>query len=651
MPGWLPVLAAYVCAGVFFTALGLPMARAVAPAGFPALGAAPALGWLVYTVLALPFLSIFGFGAVTAWLFTALCAAIAAWFWRRPAGVGMAAAALAMGLLPLMAIMPKNPGAGLLLAPPMFDHVKIAVVDAILREGLPVPNPFYGQGRGVFAYYYLWHFGVALWARLTGLGGWGAEAAITGFTAYASVMLMFSVARALGGGTVALAGTALLCLPGSLRPVLAFFAGDFGTNPFIPRKSDIGGWLNQAAWVPQHMASACCVVVSALLLLRLREGASWLAALALGLSVAAGFECSTWVGGIGFAIAGSVLGVSQLFALPPERRRVFLVQGAVSGMIAAVLIAPFVLAQLNMVAARQTGPAIAFAPYNTFGWLMPASLRPAMDVFGFWLVLLPFQFPALIPLAACAASRPAWLRPALLRAPPEARHIAAVFGVLGISCLGVSWLLRSTIENNDLGWRAVLPALLVMPGFAACLAERIMKHRPRLVGLCGLLALLGVPQSITMIGEYAAGVTPGAPRDFARTANLWPAIRRDSAPTDRIAVNPKLAQSAVFWPANIAWALFSDRSSCYAGEQSVIAYGNLSRAQLAEIDSRFSRVFEGSATSQDVALLASRDDCSLIAITPEDGAWAKDIFGGSTIFRLREATANWRIYVRARPPD
>ena len=521
--------------------------------------------------------------------------------------------------------------------------MKIAVVDAILRDGLPVPNPFYGPGgRGVFAYYYLWHFSVALVARLSGASAWTAEAAMTGFTATASILLVLGLVRALGGRRLALASSALLCLPGSLRPVLAVLAGTYGTNPFIPRKSDIGGWLNQAAWVPQHLASACCVVLAGLLMLRLAEG-GFAAAVALGLVVAAGFESSTWVGGIAFAVIGTLLALWLMWRLPADRRVGFVWRSFPALLILVGLIAPFVAEERHLMALRQLGPAVAVLPYPTFGTLVPAALRGLLDVPGFWLVMLPFAFPALVPVAAAAA----W-RPRMLRLVSDRQPVAMVCLWLAAGSLGTAWLLRSMIENNDLGWRAVLPALLVLPAVAGCVVENLAASRATALAGIAVVALLGVPEAATMLGEYAAGVRPGTPEIFATTAPAWAALRAVSGSLDRVASNPSLAAASLFWPVNPAWALLSDRPSCYAGRQSVVAYGAVTHAQLAEIDARFARVFGGHPAAGDVAAMAGADDCAFALVTAVDGAWLHDGFANARYYMPIATGKDWRLYTRMR---
>jgi len=626
-----------VLASALFTWLGLPLARRLAPAGIPPLALAPALGWATASVLALPVLSLTGFSQGAAWAFTLVLIGLAAWRRRRPGPAlpaGAMLAALALGIVPLMAIMPKATAAGLLLAPPLFDHVKIAIVDAILRAGLPVPNPFYGPANpGHLAYYYLWHFSAAWLARLQGIGGWQAEAGMTGFTAYASILLMLGLCRALGGAMWAMILVPLLSLSGSARPLLEAVLGHEGANAAIPRGSEIGNWLNQAAWVPQHLASACCVVLSALLMLRLSESGGILAALCLGLTVAAGFESSAWVGGIAFAVAGCALGLWLLWRMPRETCLAFVGRGAGAAILAAALIAPFILAELHATAAREAGAAIALLPTQVFGAALPPAWRAVLNPPAFWLVLLPFAFPALVPMAATAVR-------AVPRQPEPATTLAATLAILAFACLCVSWMLRSTIDNNDLGWRAVLPALLVLPAFAA----RLDLRRSWIV--CAVCALLGIPQAASMLRDYAIGQRPGAPAAFTQTENLWPELRRIAAPEDRVANNPLLAAAATPWPDNIAWALFADRPSCYAGWETVLAYGAVSRARLEDINARFTRVFAGVPSADDIEQLAMSDHCAVVAILPGDGAWGKDPFAGSPYFVLADSNRNWRIYRR-----
>ena len=68
------------------------------------------------------------------------------------------------------------------LADPIFDHSKIAIIDAMARLGLPPVNPLFGETRRAvrLAYYYLWHFSAAELALVARRSGWEADIALTG---------------------------------------------------------------------------------------------------------------------------------------------------------------------------------------------------------------------------------------------------------------------------------------------------------------------------------------------------------------------------------------------------------------------------------------------------------------------------------------
>ena len=118
-----------------------------------------------------------------------------------------------LAVIPTLAILPKETGDGVALAGPMFDHAKVAIIDDMARLGLPPGNPFFGAAGDRLAYYYLWYFGAAQFARVLGISGWEADVAMTWFSAFASLTLMMGLAawfaarasQRFGSGCLALA--------------------------------------------------------------------------------------------------------------------------------------------------------------------------------------------------------------------------------------------------------------------------------------------------------------------------------------------------------------------------------------------------------------------------------------------------------------
>jgi hypothetical protein len=637
MPTIFHVCFAALIATVFFTLVGWPLARRLLPP-VVALGAAPSLGWAVYCAAALPVFSLVGFSAASVdivfyGLYVAATLLASGREAGRPGWSWPLACAIAM--LPALALMPKYADGGVLLGPPMFDHVKVAMIDGMARQGLPPVNPFFGgAGSQGLAYYYLWHFSAAILAKAFAISGWTADIAMSWFTAFASVTLMMGLAAYAGGRRAPLL-VALLCIPASLRPVAEFVFGHDAVQVALPPGGDIGAWVNQASWVPQHLASACCVVLSALLIAGLAES-SWLAVPVLGLVVAGGFESSTWVGGVAFAAAAAAVTPALLWALPRDARVRFILRAAAAAAIAGVLVAPFLISQARSVAARGAGFPVALHPYQAL-----AHAGTVGDFAAFWVLVLPFNFPALFPVGALGI----W---EALLAERDHRTLLPVLAGFAGACLSVTWLLKSTLDNNDLGWRAALPAVLVLTVFAAAAWARWLAGSWRWPATAALgLAMLGLVQSGEKFAEASEGQRPADAVGFARSVPLWEAVRRRTSPDARVANNPLMLATMTPWPDDISWALLSDRPSCYAGWASAIAYAGVPRAALLDIDALFKRVFAGAAQPGDVEALALRYACAVAVVTPADGAWKRDPFAASHAWHLAEQQPGaWRIYTR-----
>src|SRR5690242_20914261 len=134
------VLCALVGAA-FWSAFGYAIARHMLPRVL-ALGAAPVIGWAVFSAASLPILSLFKF-SLPAVIGLATLGWILARIWWRLTPLApespianswlLAIATLAAAILavvPAVALLPKYSAAGVHLAAPIFDHSKIAVIDA-----------------------------------------------------------------------------------------------------------------------------------------------------------------------------------------------------------------------------------------------------------------------------------------------------------------------------------------------------------------------------------------------------------------------------------------------------------------------------------------------------------------------------------------
>ena len=659
MPNALVVVLCAVAAALFWTALGFALARQlVGPA--LALPIAPALGWAVHSAAALPILLLVGFTTTTVSIVSAAALAVSlvvlltrrsraesapgpfvpVWAYLGAAGLALAAA---------VAIMPKVGIDGVAFAPPIFDHSKVALIDEMTRLGLPPGNPFFGavgEPASRLAYYYLWHFSAAELALLTGASGWEADIAMTWFTAFSSLALMLGLANWFSGRATALLWVLLLNVALSCRMVLAGLFGTDAVEELLQPATGFGGWPFQAAWVPQHIASASTVILALFFLGRFAAKRTVLLFVTLVLLAVAAYESSTWIGGVLFPAAAALAGGLLLIAAAPRQRMSFLSWCAGAAILAICMSAPLLHDQFLATGLRAGGSPIEFRPFEVLEAELPAGLRRILDLPAYWLILLPIEFPAIYVTGAVS------LRAYLRRDDPggsseDSKPLAAkIFALLTAASLACAGLFASTIgNNNDLGWRAVLPGVMVLTVFAAVGLSRWIVLGGRASAAAAIAAwLLGLPDGVAFVRENAAGILAPDGRLFAQTPEMWAAVRRHAAPDERVANNPLFLQHLTPWPVNLSWALLSDRRSCFAGWELTLAYTALPRARREEIDAQFIRVFAGDASSRDIEELVTRFDCRVVVVTAQDKAWRNDPFAASPLYRLMEGDTRWRIY-------
>src|SRR5580704_4511042 len=259
-------------ATAFWSFLGFALTRHLLPRVL-AVGAAPVIGWAVYGAATLPIFLLIGFSPLAVVAVAALCVAVSVatlklaanddadaapampWWTFAAAGV--------LALVPAVAILPKIAPGAVHLADPIFDHSKIAMIDAMTRQGLPPVDPAFGAvgPHGQLFYYYLWHYSAAALALPLRVTGWEADIGLTWFTALASLSLLMGLAVWLSKRSAAAIWVVALAAAASLRGVLSWIFGSYSLEPFLAEPTGFAGWLFQAAWAPQHLMAASCVVM------------------------------------------------------------------------------------------------------------------------------------------------------------------------------------------------------------------------------------------------------------------------------------------------------------------------------------------------------------------------------------------------------
>jgi hypothetical protein len=194
---------------------------------------------------------------------------------------------------------------------------------------------------------------------------------------------------------------------------------------------------------------------------------------------------------------------------------------------------PFLHDELVGTAARHLGMPIAFHPYEVLGPLVTDPARRLLDLPAYWCILLVFSLPAIYP-----AGTVAMLGMFANRHRDPERQLIVTLSLLAVASFCIPWLLASTIANNDLGWRAVLPGTFVLVAFAASgLARWLATARTRAIPALICVAL-GVPGGLAVVADNVVGRKLPSSEAFAQTPEMWAAVRRHTAPDERIANNP-----------------------------------------------------------------------------------------------------------------
>jgi len=642
-------------AAVFWTLLGFAVSRHLLPRPL-AHGAAPVMGWAVHSAATLPLFIVVGFSALAVGAVGLVCALASVASLRLPAKASAGGAAVPfwafaagtlLALVPAAAILPKIDAQGAALADPISDHVKIALIDAMTRQGLPPIDPAF-SAFGVpdhVAYYYLWHYSGAELALVLHVGGWDADIGLTWFTAFASLSLAMGLAVWLGKASRAAILVVVLAAAGSIRTPLSSVFGSFTLEPFLAPPTGFAGWLFQAAWAPQHLMSAACVVLAMLLIADYARRQRVAPLVAVVLVVVAGFESSTYVGGVTFAIAALAAAPVLLAGTAPQRRIHFVAGMAATAVLVLGLVMPFLRDQFATVAVHGGGSPIVLRPFAVLGEFFPDALRRVLDLPAYWLILLPLEFPA----AAVAGGLALFVLWRGVPAGPE-KCVIAVLTCLAGAGLATSWLLASTLgDNNDLALRAVLPALLVLIAAAAAGARLPSPRRAVIAAIAIGGLVLSLPDAAQMARYYVAGTPQPDAASFAQAPQLWQAVRRHAPPDARVANNPLYLDDLVPWPENMSWALLADRASCFAGRELVLALAPISAAEREAVNAQFIRIFAGEGTASDVDDMANRYRCDVVVVVPQDKAWSNDPFAASSAYHLAEDRESWRIYVASRP--
>lgn len=501
-----------------------------------------------------------------------------------------------------------------------IDMVKhAATVNAILSWGLPLADPFVNRAEPA-GYYYFFYTVAAMPVRLT-LGTLDARAAVgalavlngAALLALAALLQRKSVPNLPAAGRLSVLIALLLCGNLDIIPNIMMGLGshlwpielEWWTEQILP-------WVFSLLWVPHHVL-ALIAGVFGLLLICERPGA--MGALVAGIALASCVGASVWVG-LGVALA-ALLWLASLL-IRGHRRLALALAGA--GCLAGLMLVSLAVDILRGRSGQ--GMPIGFAVREFPG--LPVASGLANDVIS--LLLLPVSY--FIGFGIFAVGAVMFWRDPFLAKTTEVTRILLFVAAAGL-LLGS--FTRSTVINNDLGWRVVLlPQLACLVWTSAVILARNWTFRiadvrkwPAAVGALLMIGYAGNAYELVAVRAYPLLV----PNPMLAPDRGWgnPDIDDEIASAYRWA-NIHVSRDAVLQHNPIgdarvlAFGLYGRNRTAVADKVAMI-YG----APRTEVDARLAAIapiFTASQSAAEARARAAANGIDVLVVSSSDPVWS-----------------------------
>ena len=564
---------------------------------------------------------------------------------RTEIGISKAALALCAAWLAIVVFEWVDFDSGGRLYQPftVIDAVKhAATTQAIVESGAPPVDPFFLRGQHV-SYYYFFYLLPALVERL-GFGLVDARAAVGGCVAWVGLGLYGLVRLALErAGFAATAGRQLLVVAllaaagldilGVLRMGLG--QGTWLADP-ISWNEQTTGWLESTIWVPHHV----CALISGML------GLMALAALGTqgpgdrtrGIVLAAMCFASTLGLSVWLTLVLVVTAGLWSVVLVAERRWQMVANLVGAGAIAMLLALPQIR---DLIAGREGATAAAIVPTVRAFSPVEMLLAPGAALYAVRFVALPLNyFAGFGGLASGALFY--WRTRESGRAAPEFARVLVVAAIAGLA-LGA--FLKSTLFNNDLGWRVVLFPMLAALVWTVAALERLPVaplHRRAPAFLLALLAIgwLTTAHAIVSLRTYPWTANQAEFAFMSADPATERALRVAYAWADANLRKDAVLQHDPTRPRAFAFALYGRHRVAVADD-----YGSLFGADPRRVDARITAlapIFTNPLSPAEVRARATTEGVDDLVVTAADPVWREPT---SFVWRAAPAYASDRVRI------
>ncbi|MFK5968654.1 MAG: hypothetical protein QM487_00815 [Candidatus Marithrix sp.] len=570
-------------------------------------------------------------------------------------------------VIPTINIFPALYQDGLFVNDRIFDHAKVALVDAIAREGMLPINPYYApNGETIpLIYYYTWHFLASQIKLIANVTGWQAEVAFNWFTGFATISFLSALAIRITKRAITGILLLLFALVGPTSDLLSLLLGP--RWEYLVGYPPVHGlevlWL-QMGWVPQHVFSALALVVLLFIVNQVLISKTFQAryAIVAGLCAAAAFGSSTWVGGIGFVfVLPFVIGTAFWLRLPSFNYFNTLKIGLLAIFICVLFALPLLISQASGPSLTESELPFGLGLYIATRLISKDSfLGYIAHIILFWLQFLPLNLGITFILGSLAMI--SYSSSKLEKRTFQALSIGATFGFLLIT-----QFVQSTFWNNTFGWRTVLvPVMLLMVWSAIMLTELITDHsmtqwqprvflerwRPMLFTIVVIGLTIGILSSLRLWQWPDPSYNPpnaevlAQHQGFLLQQEAWAKVREYAGTKDKVQANPDGYADLTPWPATLPYALFADRATAYANPEyaTVFAY----RYDQTEREQQYhliQNIFSDHPNIESIRIAHDVLKIKVLLVDKFDRVWDNDAIEKSGLYDLVYKTIDFKIYV------
>ncbi len=377
------------------------------------------------------------------------------------------------------------------------------------------------------------------------------------------------------------------------------------------------------SWVPQHYAAGLSAIFGLLLLARAcsPDGKAdprlgLVAAMALSNALAS----SAPVG----AVAGAAGCIFMLHAVLRRDARTVRLAGAV-GAGAVVLALPVVVTLLATHGAVHEGKGLAFAIRNPpiISAMESRAFAPINAAFFYLVFLGILALGAFVCMTRCRSR---------LRSSPE----LAILGMTTVASFLLATFVESNVLNNDFGWRAVIPAVIVLVVLTIVAVEDAPTMSPRLRQAFVLAFIIGLAETCLNMALQLRTFEDNIPERNPGFRTLWEEIDRRTPAGAVVQVRPQ-------YEPFMADQFLRTRPTALGDAHHAVVYGRSVRESLTRKRSIDPLFTDTTLSFDDARRLARRFRIDFVAVENVDPVRnAPEAWPGAA--RLFFETPNFRVY-------